>query len=265
MSVSGELGDFDLGGILQILSGNRASGRLHVSAEPDDVALFLNEGRLVAVASARLPLRLGRILRQQGLVTDAQVREALQIQKSEGRHRSLGEILVARGWVTEDQVARCVENQCIVALARVLAAGSGTFSYKSGVRPPAKGPTSPIEPNGVLLEALHRRDQLVRLRAQLPPPSTPLAINPFLGDMFVPASDDEFRVVGALRAGVGSWRAMVDMLQADEVALLRTLIALIDRGVVIASTAETPPVRPPVIAETDQTRLFLVDAVAKAS
>jgi hypothetical protein len=265
MSVSGELGDFDLGGILQILAGNRASGRLHVSAEPDDVALFLEEGRLVAVASARLPLRLGRILRQQGLVSDAQVREALQIQKAEGRRRSLGEILVDRGWVTEEQVARSVENQCIVALARVMAAGSGTFSYKTGVRPPAKGPTAPIEPNAVLLEALHRMDKLVRLRAQLPSPTAPLAISAHLGNMFVPTSDDEFRVVGALRAGVDSWREMVDLLQADEVALLRALVALIDRGVVVEAAAESPPVRPLVVDETDQTRLFMADTVARAS
>src|SRR5688572_1605899 len=177
MSVTGELGDFDLGGILQILAGNRATGRLHVSAEGDDVALFLDQGRLISVASARLPLRLGRILRQQGLLTDLQVREALQVQKDEGRQRSLGEIVVDRGWVTQEQVARCVENQCVVALARVMAAGTGTFSYKTGIRQSGKGHTTPFEPTAVLLEALARVDHLVQLRAALPSPDAPLQVS----------------------------------------------------------------------------------------
>jgi hypothetical protein len=260
MSVTGELGDFDLGGILQILAGNRATGRLHVSADSDDVALFLEQGRLVSVASARLPLRLGRILRQQGLVTDAQVREALQIQKAEGRHRSLGEILVDRGWTTDEQISACVQNQAIVALARVLAAGQGHFAYKTGIRAPAKGPTTPFEAMSILLEALHRTDLLLGLRAQLPPGDAPLAVNPSLGDMFVPANDDEVRIVGALWAGVGSWRDLVDLLQTDELVVLEALIALYERGVVVEATPVALPAEEVAREAPERSHLLMASA-----
>lgn len=50
--------------------------------------------------------RLGELLVADGLITEEQVNEALEIQQRSGE--ILGEILVKRGWVTESDVARCL-------------------------------------------------------------------------------------------------------------------------------------------------------------
>jgi hypothetical protein len=233
VSVAGELGDFDLVGILQLLGGNRASGRLRVTAGGDDVALYLDVGRVVAVTSSRLPLRLGRMLSQRGLVTERQLSDALRQQARDDTRRPLGEILVDRGWVTEADISACVHDQCVAVLARILAAGEGTFAYESGAQQPARGPSLPLEAHAALLEALRRVDELGRLRALLPPPDAPLAINHMTDTIFVPTGDVETQILGALRTGVWSWRDLVDLLQFDEPTLLRTLIALRERGVVV--------------------------------
>jgi hypothetical protein len=97
----------------------------------------------------------------------------------------------------------------------------------------------------------------------LPPADARLAINPLLGDMFVPANDDEVRIVGALRAGVGSWRDLVDLLQTDELIVLDALVALYERGVVVEASPEAlPDVQSTAIEEKDQPRLLVVEAVA---
>jgi hypothetical protein len=97
----------------------------------------------------------------------------------------------------------------------------------------------------------------------LPPADARLAINPLLGDMFVPANDDEVRIVGALRAGVGSWRDLVDLLQTDELIVLDALVALYERGVVVEATPEVlSAVQTAAIEEQDPTRMLMVEAVA---
>jgi hypothetical protein len=246
MQVAGELGDFDLAGIVQLLGGNRASGRLHVTTAGNHVALYLDAGRIVAVASTGLPLRLGRILRQHGLVTDGQIREALVLQKAEGRQRTIGQILVAHGWVTEAQIDACVHEQCVAVLARVLAAGQGSFVYKQGVRPPSRGPALPLEAHAALLEALRRVDELGRLRAQLPPPDSTLTVSDPVEDTAAPLTATEAQIVGALSIGIATVRDLVDNVQVDEAVLLRALIALRERGVVSASAGrDVQPLSPP--------------------
>ena len=245
MQVAGELGDFDLAGIVQLLGGNRASGRLHVTTGGNHVALYLDAGRLVAVASTGLPLRLGRILRQHGLVTDRQVREALEVQKAEGRQRTIGEILVAQGRVTEAQIDACVHEQCVAVLARVLAAGQGSFVYKQGVRPPARGRALPLEAHTVLLEALRRVDELGRLRALLPPTDAILTVSDPVDGTAVPLSATEAQIVRALGVGVATVRELIDNVQVEETVLLRALVALRKCGVVVASSGRDGlPLRP---------------------
>ena len=88
VAVMGELGHFDVAGILQLLGLRRATGRLQIVADGDDVSLYLADGRLILVTSSRLPLRLGRVLLQL-----RQLHEALREQESGGHARSLGCLL----------------------------------------------------------------------------------------------------------------------------------------------------------------------------
>lgn len=256
MSVSGELGDVDLAGLLQLLARNRATGRLRVAAGGDDASLYLDQGQLATVASARLALRLGRVLRQRGLVTEHQLHQALRQQEAEGGTRPLGELLVARGWLGADAVAACAEEQCVAVLARLLAAGEGTFSYAPGLRTPARAVSSPLDAQAALLEALRRVDELGKLRALLPSPGAPLAASELVDVTLAPFNEAEARILGALQVGAGSWGELVDLLPVDEPALLRALIGLRERGLVVAGLGRigVPGAPPP--EEADVARLL---------
>ncbi|MFM6196194.1 MAG: hypothetical protein ACKPEN_16760 [Planktothrix sp.] len=55
-------------------------------------------------------LPLGYLLRQAGLVTDFQIKFALQAQKDKFKHLRLGEILVAQGWIEPETIDFFVEH-----------------------------------------------------------------------------------------------------------------------------------------------------------
>jgi N-acetylglucosaminyldiphosphoundecaprenol N-acetyl-beta-D-mannosaminyltransferase len=55
-------------------------------------------------------LPLGYLLRQAGLVTDFQIKFALQVQKDKLKHLRLGEILVVQGWIEPETINFFVEH-----------------------------------------------------------------------------------------------------------------------------------------------------------
>jgi hypothetical protein len=234
MSVAGELGHFDAAGILQLLAANRATGRLRFAAGGDEVTLYFEDGQVVLATSARLALRLGRVLRQRGLITARQLHEALRLQQGERSARSLGEVILAQGWVSQQEMAVCVHEQVVAMLVRVLAADGGSFAYTPDLRPPTRAPVVPLDAQHALLDAIGRVDQFAELRAIAPSAHAPLAVSDRVGVSVEAYNDPEQRILTALRAGADSWAQLADLLPMDETVLLRTVIRLRDRGLVVA-------------------------------
>jgi hypothetical protein len=256
----GALGDFDVAGILQLLGLRRATGRLVLVADGDEVSLYLQEGRLSLVSSARLPLRLGRVLQQRGLLRPRQLHEALQQQANDPSRPSLGSILVNRRWVTPAQIKACVEEQCVVVLARVIAAQQGRFIYTPNVAIPTVVEPTPLDADRILLEAARRVDELQQLRTHLPDRHAPLAASTHLGLRSARLSELERRVIAALQAGAGSYEELAALIPVDERTLLRTIITMRSRGLVVTGY-NTPSDRfgshvAPPPSEDDIARLF---------
>ena len=68
-------------------------------------------------AAARTKPTLGEMLLAQGLVTEAQVQQALKLQESSGKR--LGEIIVDQGWVPEQDVLKALGTQLAVPFVRL--------------------------------------------------------------------------------------------------------------------------------------------------
>src|SRR3954454_6922463 len=197
----GELSDISVADLLYLLSLRRQSGKLSISANGDEVNLFLTKGQLALVTSSNLSLRLGRMLVRLGMLDNIQLREALQEQESAGRSRPLGEILIDRGWISGEELAYCVEEQCVEILARVIAADHGIFVYNRGGTLPLRSELNPLNADHIVLEATRRTDELQRLRELLPGPTTRLALTPLIDELAETLSDTEIMIASALHSG----------------------------------------------------------------
>src|SRR5215212_6105168 len=70
----GELSDISVADLLYLLSLRRQSGKLSISANGDEVNLFLSRGQLALVTSSNLTLRLGRMLVRLGMLDGIQLK-----------------------------------------------------------------------------------------------------------------------------------------------------------------------------------------------
>ena len=237
----GELADIGIADLLYLLALRRQTGKLTVSAHGDEVYLYLDEGQLIYVTSSNQSLRLGRMLLRLGLIDAVRLREALQEQEIAGRNHPLGSILINRGWATEDDLARCIEEQCIEVLARVISAETGVFIYAKGVTVSRRTEVVPLNAESILLEATRRTDELGTLRTLLPAPNAPLMVTYQIDAAADGLSDNEILIAASLQSGASSLAELTDQLGMDEMSLWRTIISLRERGLLVVGQERESP------------------------
>ncbi len=130
MGFSGDLDDLPLQDILYLLSTRRKSGRLTLSTNSNEFVLLFDKGRVASVVSDDDSLRIGRLLVEQGYLTEAQLEQALALQEVTDRAARIGDMLVALGFVTRQQIGQAVAGQFEASLFRVLLHPSGTLAFE---------------------------------------------------------------------------------------------------------------------------------------
>lgn len=145
MELEGNLGAFRLNDILQFLTLGRMTGTLSLNDDGRIVNLSIKEGCLVGTTSPDRQLRVGHHLVYTGQITRKDLEETLAAQRVTGQGKMLGELLVERKLVNEQQLARVLELQLKEQLWELFSWTEGSFKFEHGV-------TVEMERNRVSLE-----------------------------------------------------------------------------------------------------------------
>ncbi len=130
MGFSGDLEDLPLQDILYLLSTRRKSGRLTLRTAANEFVILFDHGRIASVVTDDDSLRIGRLLVEQGYVSEAQLEQALALQVVTDRSSRIGDVLVALGFVTRQQIGQAVAGQFEASLFRVLLHPNGTLEFE---------------------------------------------------------------------------------------------------------------------------------------
>lgn len=130
MGFAGDLDDLPLQDILYLLSTRRKSGRLTLRTLSNEFVLLFDQGRIASVITDDDSLRIGRLLVEQGYLTEAQLEQALALQAVTDRSSRIGDVLVALGFVTREQIGQAVAGQFEASLFRVLLQPNGTLEFQ---------------------------------------------------------------------------------------------------------------------------------------
>jgi hypothetical protein len=159
-TTTGNLRDFGVVDLLYLLALRRQTGRLTIRTPSISATLSLVDGRLAMVRSSDPALRLGQVLIGAGCLGARRLRTALRQQARIPEPLPLGRILLTRGWLSEDDLARGLEAQSVAILARLIAAETGAFAYRRDAVPPAQVASAPLATDRLILEAIRRADEL---------------------------------------------------------------------------------------------------------
>lgn len=167
MGFFGDLEDFPLQDILYVLSSHGKSGRLTLSVPSHEITLVFQRGRVASVTSTDANLRIGRLLIDQGYVTEEQMDQALALQDVSPHYERIGDVLVDLEFVNHRQIARAVAAQFEASLFHILIQPGGTFAFASeeADAEPAETMIEEIPIEVVVLNALRRADEYLATHA----------------------------------------------------------------------------------------------------
>jgi hypothetical protein len=131
ISLYGRLEDFDLLGVIQMFCIGMHSGWLTIVGDKQ-----LGKGRvafqngLIIYATTDAVVKFGTRLVKKELLTSQQLSEALKAQKDEKGKRSLGAVLIEKGWVTQEHLQEELRDQTVFVVKTLLKWRQGYFYYE---------------------------------------------------------------------------------------------------------------------------------------
>jgi len=127
---TGSLNQMGIHDLFTLLSLQNRTGLLHLSEGTEKVEIFFLHGKMVDLNWVTRPSekRLARILVQNNLITQEQLRHALARQKSSGQ--KIGFILISMGLVKEDDLTGFLTIHMMEGLRIALQFKEGKFSFQ---------------------------------------------------------------------------------------------------------------------------------------
>ncbi len=166
--MQGKIADFGIPDIFQLVSSQGKSGSLAITGK-DRVTVFLfSGGKIVDVQPDRRDSRslLGTMLRDAGYLTDSELGRTLSEQGRGGK--KIGEILVEKGRVSKEVLARYLVLQVKECLFDVLTFREGEYRFEVSAIRPAEWGGDPIRPDVLLMEGMQFLDEYQRYRGIFP-------------------------------------------------------------------------------------------------
>lgn len=170
-SFKGNLEILNLSDIFQSLAMNRHSGTLVVNDGKREKKIFFAEGEILLLSSGRR-MRLGDLLIANGKITEEDLDLALKLQKQS--RKKLGEILVEEGFCEDEDIARILRLQVEEELYDLFLWRKAEFEFLADQMPDDMARESPnltrlnINTNSLIMEALRRLDEWSLIQDAVP-------------------------------------------------------------------------------------------------
>ncbi|HET7275670.1 MAG TPA: DUF4388 domain-containing protein [Longimicrobiaceae bacterium] len=158
MAIKGSLREASLPDVLQLLAMGQKTGCLAVTDRANFGYIYFDRGRITYASIVNRRDRLGDLLVKNELLSSAELAAAVDAQSSDFSLR-LGEILVARGSITREQLEQYIRIQIEEAVYFLFTWNQGSFYFEADQRPDPDAMQVLINPESLLLEGARRIDE----------------------------------------------------------------------------------------------------------
>lgn len=169
MALRGSLGEVNLADICQLLALGQKTGCLWITDRSNFGYIYFTDGRVTYASVLNRPDRLGEILVQNGVITRAQLAQAMEHQgRSPGA--KLGGVLVELEAMEEEDLKRYMTLQVSEAVYHLFTWTQGSFSFDPD-RPPEHAEETElvaINAENLLLEGARRVDEWGEIEKKIP-------------------------------------------------------------------------------------------------
>lgn len=241
MALKGNLRDFSLHQLLNLINLAHKTGALFVLPEPAlngasgraaPASLFFREGRLIHASFAGKSARLTDILVQVGRLTPEQA-HAVRARSRIDTDKELGLLLMHNGYLNQNDIIQGVRGYLLETVYQLFTWASGDFRFEPNQLPPEERITVPLSLENVILEGSRRQQEWERLRDQIPDLDVPLrfAERPGANLRSISLTREEWQVVSFINSR-NTIKQIGEYLQLDEFQVRRVVSGLKQNGLI---------------------------------
>ena len=175
MALHGTLQTMSVPDLLQFLAVGRKTGLLSFTHGKVVKGIYFEDGVIVGSSTNDPREYFGQMLIHYGKITEEQLQAAMEAQRTDGQspkadaeRRRLGQVLVDSGVLTNAEVVEVLEIRTLDIIYDLFIWKAGTFEFT------AAGPLPPdftrvrVEPNRVIMEGVYRSDEMARYKTLIP-------------------------------------------------------------------------------------------------
>lgn len=241
MSLSGNLNTMSFGDLLQFISANQSTGTLQIRRSNILKMIFFEKGRIISSSSSDPKDYLGHFLVSQGIITEDELRIAMEIQRSS--KMMLGKILVMGGKVQEEDMVRFLQMKTEETIYTLFLWDEGEFTFYADEFINRIFVRISLDPQAMIFEGVLRRDEWERMRKVFPTNNVVLA--PIKGvELNVDETDPQTKFIHSHIDGRRSIDDIVTAVHGVEYTVCRILFALFERGYLQISGVAASNVEP---------------------
>jgi tetratricopeptide (TPR) repeat protein len=228
MAIKGSLKEASLADVCQLLALGLKTGCLSIADKSRFGQIYFDKGRITYARVVNRRDRIGDLLVRDGLLAQEQLTAALELQRQSPEKR-LGEILILRGFMSEQDLHLYIRIQIEEAIYHLFTWSRGNFFFEADERPEADITVS-INPDTLLLEAARRVDEWSQIEKKIPSLDLVFEIDEErLAVSDVQLTADQRRTI-SLFDGTRTVQEVVDESRLDEFDVGRALYGLIQAG-----------------------------------
>lgn len=168
LDLQGRIERFTLPEIFQLIATSRKSGTLGIQKDDSIVMVYFRQGEVIYGYGPRQTFHLGQLLKEQGVINEKQLEQAIGIQASTENTKRLGEIMISRGLIDRADLDRVVRQQVKELLYSLLGWETGSFKFYEDQFPTDEEITVRLSVENIILEGLRRIDEQNWLNETLP-------------------------------------------------------------------------------------------------
>lgn len=227
MALEGSLTDFGLADILQLIYFQRKTGVLTLEGKADKVRLLFINGNIGGAESKRRmeDNRLGKILLKKGHIKEKDLASALDEQRKTGV--KLGNILIRNTFVAKDVIEEIVQSQITETIIQLFGWKHGTYEFAAQDVSPDKELPFSLDTQHLLMEGLRIVDEWSVIQGKI-------TLDTLFRKLVEDPSGltDGEQKVFAYVDGENDVSTIIDLCGEDNFEVSKTLLSLMDKGVV---------------------------------
>lgn len=191
--LNGSLTAFKLPEVLTFLSMTRKTGTLTLNNENREAYVFYDDGALIYAGSNQEPFRLGAILLRKRRITREQAEEIDQSMRRDGGR--FGQIAVQQGVITEAQLRDFLKVQVSEIIYDCFVWNGGDFAFSGEMALPPHAVTIAVDLANLIMEGARRIEEWEQCLRLLPDKSAIFRVVSNPSEEKITLSADEWKIL----------------------------------------------------------------------